>query len=121
MLRLIDNLPLHVTGIHAFQEVTEREYTEMLEDLLEKAVKKARKINFILVLETDIANFASGMWCGNVRIGLRHFFRWNKVAIVSDQHGLCGYSDLFRYIIPGKFKTFPLDHIDKAIIWVSRK
>jgi hypothetical protein len=121
MLRLINNLPLHVTGIHAYDKVTELEYIALLAGLLDELVKKAGRISFLLVLETDIANFASGMWCGNVEIGLKHFFRWRKVAIVSDQRGLRGYSDLFRYIIPGKFKTFPLIHIDEAIIWVSKK
>src|SRR5580698_3037921 len=103
MLRLIDNLPLHVTGIHAYGEVTEREYIGLLTGLLDEQVKKIGRINFLLVLETDIKNFASGMWCGNVLMGLKHFFKWKRVAILSDQRGLTGYSDLFKYIIPGKF------------------
>ncbi len=120
MLRLIENLPLHVTGIHAYHNVSEEEYIELLTELIDSQLKRTKRINFLLVLETDIINFASGAWCGNVKIGLKHFFRWNKVAIVSDQRGLCGYSDLFKYIIPGKFKNFPLLDLDKAIIWVSR-
>ena len=80
-----------------------------------------RKINFILVLETDIKNFASGAWCGHVKIGLKYFFQWGRVAIVSDQKGVLGYSDLFNYIIPGKFSRFPLIQLDKAIRWVSEK
>ena len=121
MLRLIDNLPLHVIGIHAFNEVTEQEYTGLLTTLLDDLVKKSMKINFVLVSETDITNFASGMWCGNVKIGLKYFFRWNKVAIVSDRRSVRGYSDLFKYIIPGKFKNFPLEKMGEAIIWASRK
>jgi hypothetical protein len=121
MLRLINELPAHVAGIHAYDHVTEQEYTALLAVLLDELVIKYKRINFILVLETAIANFASGMWCGNVGIGLKHFFRWNKVAIVSAQPRVHGYSDLFKYIIPGKFKNFPLEKIDEAIIWTSKK
>jgi hypothetical protein len=120
MLRLIKDLPSHVTGLHAYHEVTEEEYVRELRKLLYNAVQMHGKINYILVLETEIRNFASGMWCGNVGIGLKHFFKWNKVAIVSDQRGLRGYSDLFKYILPGRFKMFPLIRMDEAIIWVSR-
>jgi hypothetical protein len=121
MLRLINDLPPQVAGIHAFADVTETEYANALIPLLDDLLKKSRKINFILVLETDIKNFAPGMWCGNVKIGFKYFFRWNKVAMVSDQKDIQGFSDLFRYIIPGKFKSFPLDQIDKALRWVSEK
>jgi|SRR6185503_1566113 len=121
MLRLIENLPLHVTGIHACYNVSEEEYIELLTELLDNQIQKIKRINILLVLETDIKNFASGMWCGNVRIGLKHFFKWNKVAVVSDQQSLRGYSDLFKYIIPGKFRNFSLAKMDEAIIWVSKK
>jgi hypothetical protein len=121
MLQVIENLPPHVTGIHAYGEVTEQAYTGLLTTLIDQQVKKTGRINFLLVLETDIKNFASGMWCGNVRMGLKHFFRWKKIAILSDQRALTGYSDLFKYIIPGKFKNFHLQKMDEAIIWVSGK
>jgi hypothetical protein len=121
MLQLINDLPPQVAGIHAFADVTETEYANALTLLLDDLLKKSRKINFILVLETDIKNFAPGMWCGNVKIGLKYFFRWNKVAMVSDQKDLQGFSDLFRYIIPGKFRSFPLDQLDQAFRWISKK
>jgi hypothetical protein len=56
-----------------------------------------------------------------VKIGLKYFFKWGRVAIVTDQKGILGYSDLFKYIVPGKFKKFALDDLDKALRWVSEK
>jgi hypothetical protein len=120
MLQPID-LPPHVVGIHAFGDVTEEQYENMLIPLFNDLLKKSRKINFILVLETDIKNFSPGKWCGNVKIGLKYFFKWNKLAVVTDQKGVCGFSDLFKYFIPGKFKSFPLDQLDKAVRWVDEK
>ncbi len=121
MLKLINDLPPHVAGIHAYADGTKEEYEAELIPLLDNLLKTNRKINLILVLETDIKDFEPGAWCGNIRIGLKYFFKWNKVAVVTDQKGVHGFSDLFRYIIPGKYKTFPLDQIDKALIWVAEK
>jgi hypothetical protein len=120
MLQLINDLPPHVAGLHAFAEVTETEYVDALVPLINKLLERNSKINFILVLETDIKNFANGAWCGNIGLGFKHFFKWGRVALVTDQKGR-GYSDLFKYIIPGKFRYFPLDELDIAIRWVSIK
>jgi len=115
------NLPPHVVGIHAFANVTETEYENKLVSLFNDLIKRNTKINFILVLETKIKNFAPGMWCGNIKLGLKYFFKWRKVVVVTDQKGMLGYSDLFKYFIPGKFRSFPLDQLDKAIRWVDEK
>jgi hypothetical protein len=121
MLQLINNLPPHVVGVHAFADVTEAEYTNTLIPLFDKLLQKSKRINFILVLETKIKNFAPGMWCGNIQLGLKYFFKWRKVAVVSDQKGMLGYSDLFKYFIPGKFRSFPLDQLDLAVQWVDER
>jgi hypothetical protein len=121
MLQLINNLPPHVVGVHAFADVTETEYTNTLIPLFDKLLEKSKEINFILVLETKIKNFAPGMWCGNTKLGLKYFFKWKKVAVVSDQKEMLGYSDLFKYFIPGKFRSFPLDQLDLAVRWVDAR
>ncbi len=119
MLRRIDYLPRHVTGVHAFDKVNETEYESALDELFDSMVKRHNKINFLLVLETEIKNFSPGKWCGNIKLGLKYFFRWNKVVVVSDRKEVHGFSDLFRYILPGKFRSFPLDQLDEAIKWVA--
>jgi len=119
MLVPINNLPVHVAGLHAFNDVSEAEYEMALIALIEDILKRSRKVNFVLVLETEIKNFVSGAWCGNVKIGMKYFFKWGRVALVTDQKGILGYSDLFKYVIPGKFKYFQLDQLDQAVRWVS--
>ncbi len=121
MLQQINNLPPHVAGLHAFNEVTETEYEESVANMIDELLEKNKKVNFVLVLETDIKNFTSGAWCGNIKLGFKYFFKWGRVAIVTDQKSVLGYSDLFKYIIPGKFKTFQLNSLYKAIRWVSAK
>ncbi|ASU34459.1 SpoIIAA family protein [Mucilaginibacter xinganensis] len=121
MLKPIYDLPPHVAGLHAFDEVSETEYEDALIQIIDNLLIKNSKVNFVLVLETDIKNFASGAWCGNIKIGFRYFFKWGRVALVTDQKSVLGYSDLFKYIIPGKFRYFPLACLDQAVRWISIK
>ncbi|MDP9048333.1 MAG: STAS/SEC14 domain-containing protein [Bacteroidota bacterium] len=118
MLRIINNLPRHVAGVHAYADVDEVEYESTLDRLFNNFVERQNKINFLLVLETEIKNYSPGKWCGNIRLGLKYFFRWNKVVLVTDKKYLRGFSDLFKYILPGQFRSFPLDELDSAIRWV---
>ncbi|HVW95119.1 MAG TPA: STAS/SEC14 domain-containing protein [Mucilaginibacter sp.] len=118
MLELISDLPSHVAGLHTFAEVDEREYEEAIVSLIDELLKKNRKINFVLVLESDIRNCV-GAWCGNIRIGFKYLFKWGRVALVTDQHTISDHSEVLKYVIPGKFKYFPLVDLAGAIKWVS--
>jgi hypothetical protein len=121
MLEHMKYLPVHVLGIHAVGNVTNKDYEKALRPLLNEHVKQNRRINFLLVLETDIQNFTAGAWCGNVEIGLKYFTKWNRLAIVTDQKGVREFSHLFKYIIPGKYKGYTLDDLGEAVKWVSQK
>src|SRR6185312_2020650 len=121
MLKPIPDLPSHVAGLYAFGEVSETEYEDALIPVMDELLSRNNKINFVLILETNIKNFVSGAWCGNVKIGFKYFFNWGRVALVTDQKGLLGYSDMFKYILPGRFRYFPLDQLAEAIKWGSGK
>ena len=121
MLKPISDLPPHVIGTHIYTNVTRLEYEDSLAPLLDNVLKTNRKINLVLILETDIKDFSPGKWCGSVKIGLKYFFKWGKVAVVTDRKDVHGFSDLFKYIIPGQYRSFPLEEIDKALQWVAEK
>jgi len=85
MLQLINDLPPRVAGLHAFAEVSQTDYENALIPMFDELLKTNNRINFVLVLETEIENFAWGAWCGNIKIGFKYFFKWRRVALVTDQ------------------------------------
>ncbi len=40
--------------------------------------KRFDKIRFLLVLETDVANYSFGAWMDDALVGLKHFTQWRK-------------------------------------------
>jgi hypothetical protein len=121
MLRFIKDLPEHVVGIHAVGEVNKEDYEKILIPRLDELVKRQGEINYLLILETDIGNFTAGAWWDDFKLGLKHFTKWNKIAVVTDQKGVEWFSDAFRLFIPGKSKGFPLAKVNEAIDWISEK
>jgi hypothetical protein len=121
MLRFIKDLPEHVIGIHAVGEVNKDDYEKVLVPRLDELVARQGEINYLLILETEIKNFTAGAWWDDLKLGLKHFTKWNKIAVVTDQKGVEWFSDLFRFFIPGKSKGFPLAKLNEAIDWISSK
>ena len=122
MLQFIKGLPPHVVGIHAIGEVTKEDVERVLMPKIEDLVKRQGEINYLLVLETNIQNFTAGaMWVNDVKVGLKNFTKWNKIAVVSDQKVVEWFSDIFRFFIPGKSKGFPLSELDDAVKWIAEE
>lgn len=119
MLQFINDLPANVVGIHAIGEVTDDDYDEILIPRLDELAKRQGKINYLLVLETDVSNFTMAAWWDDLKLGLKHFTQWNKIAVVSDQKGVQWFTDTFTHFIPGKSKGFALDELDAAVKWIT--
>jgi hypothetical protein len=121
MLQFIRDLEPHVVGIHAVGEITKEDIETVLIPRIDDLVKRQGEINYLLVLETDVKNFTVGAWWDDLKLGLKNFTKWNKIAIVSDQKGVEWFSDAFRFFIPGKSKGFSLDQLDEAVKWITEK
>jgi len=122
MLQYIKGLPPHVVGIHAIGDVTKEDVEKVLMPRIEELVQRQGEINYLLVLETNIQNFTLGaMWVNDVKVGLKNFTKWNKIAVVSDQKVIEWFSDIFKFFIPGNSKGFPLSELDAAVTWISKQ
>ncbi|OJW18122.1 STAS/SEC14 domain-containing protein [Mucilaginibacter sp. 44-25] len=119
MLQFIKDLPAHVVGIHAIGEVTKEDVDRVLIPKIDELVKRQDEINYLLVLETDVQNWSSGAWLDDIKMGIKNFTKWNKIAVLSDQKGVQWFTDAFHYFVPGKSKGFSLNELDEAVKWVS--
>jgi hypothetical protein len=121
MLQFINNLEPHVVGIHAIGEVTREDVENVLLPRINELAARQGEINYLLVLETDVQNWTAGAWWNDIKLGLKNFTKWNKIAVVSDQKGVQWFTDAFRFFVPGKSKGFSLAQLDEAMQWVTAK
>lgn len=119
MLQLMKDLPQHVAGVRAVENVNKDDYEQILLPAIEKVVKEFGEINFLMLLETDISNFTYGAWMQDAKVSLKHFAKWNKIAIVTDQKVIEKISHLFSFVSPAEAKGFPVSDVELAKAWVS--
>ena len=113
------DVPSHVVGARAAGKVDKADYESKLLPEFERVAKEHGKINFIMVLETGVGNFTAGAWMDDVKAGIKHFTKWNKIAIVTDQTAVQKISDLLSAIVPGEIKGYPISDVELAKAWVS--
>jgi hypothetical protein len=119
MLSIMTDLPSHVLGIRATGAVTKEDYDLVLKPALNALRERTGKINYLLLLETPVSNFTVGAWLDDLKMGLKHFTHWNRIAVVSNEKLVERFSDAFNFIVPGKSKGFTLSELAAAKEWVS--
>ncbi|AMP98127.1 hypothetical protein AY601_1203 [Pedobacter cryoconitis] len=121
MLTIIPNLPDHVFGVRASDEVTQDDLKQVLLPGLEALSERYKEIYYLLVLETDVKNFTAGAWIQDLIAGVKHLTQWKKMAIVTDQKSVEKFTDIFSYVSPGEAKGYELSELPQAIDWLSIK
>ena len=121
MLKIIDKLPEYVFGLRATGDVSGDEIKNVLVPGLESLSAKFGAIYYILVLETKVENFSAGAWIRDMITSIKHFTKWKKIAIVTNQTAVKKFADAFNYVSPGHAKGFSPNDLEEALIWVSLK
>lgn len=119
MIDILTDLPPHVIGFRATGKVSKQDYEEVLMPAVDNQAKLFKKINFLLLIDTDISNYTLGAWMDDALIGLKHFSHWHKVAIVSHYDSIKKITDIFGHLVPGIYKGFRISELEEAKKWVG--
>jgi hypothetical protein len=120
MIHVLTNVPPNVAAFRASGDVGKTDYKEVLIPHVDRLVTTHGKINFLFVLDNNITDFSLAALLEDLKVGIKHFSKWHKMAIVSSSKGINTFTDIFSYIAPGEAKGFAHTDIDKAIEWVSK-
>ena len=119
MIEIIKGLSPAVAGFRAIGRVTREDYENVLMPEVDRISKAHEKINFLLILDTEVSNYSLGAWVDDALVGLKHLFKWHRVAIISDQKLVKKITDVFGHLVPGEYKGFLKEDTGSAIKWVS--
>jgi hypothetical protein len=119
MITVMKDIPAYVAGFTASGEITKTDYENVLVPRIEEVYKAHGHIHFLFELRTDVGNFTTAAWWKDLMIGLRHFSKWKKMAIVTDQKVVEKISDWISPVLPGETKGFTLEELEQARTWVA--
>lgn len=121
MIERLKDVPGNLAAFRATGEVTQDDFKNTVMPEVELMVEKTDKLNYLLLLDTDIKNFTAGAWLQDVLLGIKNLMKWNRAAIVSDSENIIKFTDAFSVAMPGEFKGFKKTELQQAIDWASEK
>ncbi len=119
MVTVVTDVPANVVAFRATGDVDKADYKNVVIPAIDALVKRRDKINFMLILDTSLKNFSIGAFLQDLGVGLKHFTKWHRMAIVSESGVINKFSDLFSFIVPGEAKGFTHAELETAKKWVS--
>lgn len=110
-----------MVGFIATDEVTKEDFDKVILPAVQELVQRTDKINYLLVVDTPLKNFTIGAWLRDAMLGLNNINKWNRAAIVTDVEGIQWFTELFSKVVPGEFKGFNHNELDRAINWAGEQ
>ena len=94
---------------------SERLAEDLAPNRLERAKLKVHdKIKCLIVLGEDYTSYAGDAAWADTKFGLSHLRDFARVALVTDVGRMKQAAELFGWLMPGEFRTFPLAELDAA-------
>lgn len=119
MLKVMDGLPRGIVGIEGSGRITKNDYVNVLEPILDKALKNEEKVSLLFYLNESYEGYTPGAIFEDTAMGLKYFNVMKKCAVVTDSALITGAVNLFAPIIPIDFKAYKTAQLSKAKVWLG--
>ncbi len=118
MIEQLKDFPDHVLGFVCHGHVAKADYDSVLVPAVLNALKKPGKVRLYYETAADFTGFEVGAMWEDFKVGIEHFTRWERVAIVSDVEWIKHSIRFFGFLMPGALRSFPTSETRQAREWI---
>ena len=116
---VIAGLPDDVIGLDAEGVIDERDYDGLIVPLIERKLAEHDRVKLLYRVGPGFERYTAGAIWSDTRIGIKHFTRFSKVAVVSDIAWIRHAVRLFAPMIPAEVHVFADAELAAAKAWIS--
>jgi len=118
LLRLIPDLPDHVLGVSAHDEVTGEDYESILVPAIENKAASHHRLRLLYVLGPEFTGFTGAAAWEDAKVGMRHFTAFERIAVVTDVDWVARMVRAFGFVLPGDVRVYDSASAAQAQSWV---
>ena len=118
MIDLLSNVPDNVIAFVFKGRVTKADYDSVLIPAAIKALEKHKKVRLYYEIGADFSGIDLGAAWEDFAVGMEHFTRWERIAIVTDVEWIKQMMMLFGFLMPAAMKAFPTSQAAQARAWI---
>lgn len=120
MVELLKDFPDHVVAYEASGKVTSDEYENIVMKRVDEVAETYGRINFLVCLQTEMENYSISALMDYIKISFKHFSKWERMAIVTDEDWVRKAYELLGPVVHGTIKSYTLEEYNQAKQWVSQ-
>lgn len=119
MIKTLDGFPASIVALACEGHVTRADYEQVLIPRVGEALAGGGKVRLYYELGPAFAGIDPGAVWEDLKIGVEHLSRWEKVAVVTDVRWIQLTLEAFRFLMPGRLRVFDTDRAAEARAWVK--
>ncbi|ORV65927.1 STAS/SEC14 domain-containing protein [Mycobacterium gastri] len=121
MIEKLNDFADNIAAFRCHGRMTKTDYETVLMPDIEDKRKRHKKLRAYTEIAPDFSFGPDAIWAG-MKFGLRHFFSWERGALVTDlawMHHAAKFYGRLGFLIPGGFRAFPTAEANKARDWIG--
>ncbi|MGH7814191.1 MAG: STAS/SEC14 domain-containing protein [Candidatus Binataceae bacterium] len=119
MIDILEGFPDKIVALTAKGRVTKKDYELVVIPTIEEALKRHQKIRLYYDLGAQFSGIDPGAAWEDLKIGVEHPTRWERVAVVTDVDWIRHAINAFRFMMPGRVRVFPAAQAAEARAWIA--
>lgn len=120
MIELLKGFPSNVVAIACHGEVTKQDYDTVLIPAVEKALQNHDKVRLLYEVGPDFTSYDAGAAWDDFKVGMEHYSRWDRVAVITDIEWIKLAMRLFSMFLPGAMRVYPTADAAQARLWITQ-
>jgi hypothetical protein len=119
VIETLTDLPDNVAAFMCHGHVTKADYDAVLIPDVEKRLTQHEKVRIYYQFAPDFDGIDPAAAWEDTRVGLSHFRRWERIAVVADVEWIKQTMRFFGFLMPAEVRAFPLAEAGKAREWIT--
>jgi len=115
--RLLD-FPDNVMAFVCHGHVTKEDYDTVLVPAVRRALMNHQKVRLYYQIDPDFSTIDPGAMWEDFKVGVEHFTRWERMAVVTDVEWIKNTVRFFGFLMPGELRLFPTAEAAQARAWI---
>jgi hypothetical protein len=118
VIETLEGFPDNVVALEAKGQVTTKDYEEVLIPKVETALQRHANVRLYYELGPEFTGIDAGAAWDDLKIGLEHLTRWERMAVVTDVDWIRHVINAFRVFMPGQLRVFATAQATEAQAWI---
>jgi hypothetical protein len=117
MIEVLPGFPDGVMAIRCASQITRQDYEHVVIPMLEAALQQHLKLRMYCQVDSFSGMSPGALW-DDVKVGVEHLTRWERVAVVTDIDWIGKATKLSAFLMPYEARVFPLADAEQAREWI---